>query len=546
MVRFLLFILVMTLGVGAQAQVTDSTICLQEDELLYDRYFHEAEGMMLASKYDEAFELFTHCLELNPNSGVALFQLANLNRLMRNDSTAVSLMEKACKLYPDNYWYKDMLVKLYFNTGMKDDARKVLEGMVGQFPKNSEVLMMLLDIYASDNDYKNILGILDKIEVKEGKSEQLSMEKFRIYAQMKDMDSAFKEMKSLAEEYPNDLRYQVLIGDLYLDQDKMEEAQKAYDAVAMKDSTNVNLNLSLASMYQKMGKEDLYQKQLSKVIGNPSLDNGTRLQLMNALVYENLQNHRDSSLIISLFNDALSLPQEDTRLMELNVRYMFARNMPKEDIKPVLEKMLDMEPENDMARNQLLQYATEANDVDDVIRLCNTAVEYNTTNPIYYYYLGVGYFQKDDVQRAEPIIRKGLEHAKADDKSNIEIITSLYSMLGDICHQMGRDAECYEAYDSCLIYRYDEPMVLNNYAYYLSLQKKDLKRAEEMSRRSNELEPDNGTYLDTLAWVLYQLKRYDEAKEIMDKVQQLLPADELNEDSDVLEHIKKINSKAKK
>lgn len=89
-------------------------------------------------------------------------------------------------------------------------------------------------------------------------------------------------------------------------------------------------------------------------------------------------------------------------------------------------------------------------------------------------------------------------------------------------------------------------MVLNNYAYYLSLKKKDLQRAEEMSRKSNEIEPDNATYLDTYAWVLYQLKRYDEAKQYMDRAVELMTKEELDESPDVRLHIKKIDKKAKK
>ena len=102
------------------------------------------------------------------------------------------------------------------------------------------------------------------------------------------------------------------------------------------------------------------------------------------------------------------------------------------------------------------------------------------------------------------------------------------------------------AYDSCLVYKQNDAMVLNNYAYYLSLKQKDLKRAEEMSRLSNELEPDNATYLDTYAWVLFQQKRYEEAKQYMDKVVELMERDGEEMSDDVLDHIKQINKKVKK
>ena len=45
--------------------------------------------------------------------------------------------------------------------------------------------------------------------------------------------------------------------------------------------------------------------------------------------------------------------------------------------------------------------------------------------------------------------------------------------------------------------------MLNNYAYLLATRKGDLKKAEEMSRQSLKAEPDNPTFLDTYAWILY-------------------------------------------
>ena len=75
--------------------------------------------------------------------------------------------------------------------------------------------------------------------------------------------------------------------------------------------------------------------------------------------------------------------------------------------------------------------------------------------------------------------------------------------------------KCYDAYDRSLALRYDNAMVLNNYAYFLSLEGRDLERALAMAGRAIVLEENNPTYLDTYAWVLYRLGRYDEAKKTM-------------------------------
>jgi Tfp pilus assembly protein PilF len=174
-------------------------------------------------------------------------------------------------------------------------------------------------------------------------------------------------------------------------------------------------------------------------------------------------------------------------------------------------------------------------------------VDYKAEDPVFYYYLGIAYFQQDKLEEAEAAFRGGLGHVEQGGVSNrLKLYINMYAILGDIYHRLGQDEKAFQAYDSCLVYTQDDAMVLNNYAYYLSLKKKNLDRAEEMSRRSNELEPDNATYMDTYAWVLYQLKRYEEAAEWMDKTVKQMEKDDEEMSDDVAEHIQKINKKKRK
>ncbi len=71
---------------------------------------------------------------------------------------------------------------------------------------------------------------------------------------------------------------------------------------------------------------------------------------------------------------------------------------------------------------------------------------------------------------------------------------------------------CYEAYDKALEFNPENSGVLNNYAYFLSLEERDLERALSMSSRAIALTPGNPTYLDTHGWVLHKLGRNEEAK----------------------------------
>ena len=509
-----------------------------------DYILFEASRQMAQGNLSAAYELFDYGMKLNPQSGTARYYLATLNRYMRNDSIALKEMEEAVRLYPDNYWYKDMLVKFYFNAGKKAEAQKVLEDMASTFPDKSDVLMMLIDLYASNNDYENMVKALDKLEVKEGKSEQLSMEKFRIYVRLKDEKSAFKEMRALADEYPNDLRYQVLIGDLYLDQGTDESKAKAFEQYKMveaKDSSNVNVLISLSNYYQKEGNDSLCQEYILKMVTNPKLERNVRLQLVGGLVYENLQPGGDSIKMLKLFDKILSMPQEDATMHELCARYMASSNMSKERLKPVLKDMLAIEPESEIARNQLLAYAIEENDSASIYSLCKPAVEYGASEPMYYFYLGIIYYQQSKYDAAIETFNKGVSHTDA--KTNLDLTVRLHSLLGDLYHQTGFPEKAFQEYDSCLIYRYDDAYVLNNYSYYLSLMKKDLDRAEKMSKRSNELEQDNATYLDTYAWILFVKKDYSGAKEVIEKALGVMGDDIDESDTTILEHAGDIYSR---
>ena len=102
-----------------------------------------------------------------------------------------------------------------------------------------------------------------------------------------------------------------------------------------------------------------------------------------------------------------------------------------------------------------------------------------------------------------------LAHAEG----NNDHLAEALSIAGDVWYQQMEDRKkAYETYEQALKADPDRTSVLNNYAYYLSLEGKQLRKALKMSRRTVELEPDNATYLDTYGWLLYLLHRPKEAK----------------------------------
>ncbi len=533
--RLALALLGLALGLTAHAQadLPQAPVPVTASEKA-DDCFLEATVQKLAQRHAEAYELFRHVLRLNPRHVGALYALSTYAHVMHQDSLALDYLLQASRLAPMNYDLRQALVSSYMAAGRQDDAVKELEQMARQYPDKTEILLMLVDLYTRQEDYAHVISALDRVEVLEGKNEQISIQKFRTYSQMKDEKRAFAEMQALADEYPNDLRYRVMMAEMYLDQGKNDAARKIYEEVQRTDPDDISLLGSLMRFYDTTGEQEKFQQTLERLIVSPRVDAETRFGLVRNMTMQALQEHTDTASMTGVFRRLLALPQEDDRTAELFAQYLISANAPQEQVKPVLEQTLLINPENEAARMQLLMYATQEEDHDEILRLCRTASDINLADPVFYYNLGMENYLNDQYDEALAALRKGLTKTTRD--TSVELITNMYAVVGDLHHQMGNDRLAFEAYDSCLLYRPDDAMVLNNYAYYLSLRKQDLQRAAEMSLRSLEKEPRSTTFLDTYAWILFQQKRYEEARVYADSVLSLLTDSMQPADATSVEH----------
>ena len=507
--RTITFLLLCSFGLSAAAQqLTD------EQQRRYDYYFLEAARLKVQKQYDAAFDLLQHCLAIDSTASSALYEVAQYYLYLKQVPLGQQTLEKAVKHAPDNYWYAQGLVNLYLQRNETDRAVTLLEQMTARFPDKLDPLYNLLDLYGRQEEYDKMLGILNHLEKRMGKSEQLSMEKFRIYVQKKDDKSAFREMESLVEEYPNDMRYQVILGDAYLQKNKKEEAYKLYRKVLDTEPDNALAMYSLATYYEETGQKELYEQQLDALLLNKKVEPDTKLNVMRRFIMQNEQAGRDSTRVITLFDRIMEQDPDDAQLPMLYAQYLIAKGMEKEACTP-LRQVIALEPTNTAARMTLLGDAVRSEDYEEIIRLCEAGVESNPDMLEFYYYLAIGYLQAERSEDALAACLKALPHVKEESKK--EVVSDFYAIIGDTYHAQNRDKEAYAAYESALKYNPSNIGALNNYAYYLSVERRDLDKAEEMSYKTVKAEPQNATYLDTYAWILFVKGNYAEARLYIDE-----------------------------
>ena len=480
-----------------------------EQRRKFDYYFLEAVRMKQKGEYDAAFQLYSHCLDIYPQSAAVLYEISQFYMFLGQESKGEEALKQAVRSDDTNFWYKQTLASYYQSKQNWLKAISVYEDMAQIFPSRLEPLLSLADLYNRTKSYDSLVSTLDRIEELDGKSEQVSMEKFRAYLQLDDMDKAFSEIQALVDEYPYDMRYRTVLGDVYLSNGRNEEALKVYQDILREEPDYAPAMVSMASYYQKTGQDSLYNIQLDSILVNMNVDTKLKLDFMRQLILKSEQTDRDSTKIIRLFDTILTKEQPNADIPMLYAQYLITKKMEKESV-PVLNKVLSLDPENKPARLQLLSYAIRDNNLDEVIRVATPALIYTPDAMEFYYYLGLAHYQKDQTDEALDVFKKGVQ--QINEKSDKGIASDFYSILGDLYHSREMKAEAYAAYDSSLVYNPKNINTLNNYAYYLSVERVNLDKAEEMSFITVKAEPENSTYLDTYAWILFEKGRYTEAR----------------------------------
>ena len=484
-----------------------------EQQRKYDYFFLEAMRLKEKKDYASAFGLLQHCLDIHPNAASALYEVSQYYMFLRQVPQGQEALEKAVASAPDNYWYSQGLASLYQQQNELDKAITLLEQMAVRFPGKQDPLFNLLDLYGRQEKYDEVISTLNRLEKHMGKNEKLSMEKFRIYLQMKDDKKAFQEIESLVQEYPMDMRYQVILGDVYLQNGKKQEAYDVYQKVLAAEPDNPMAIFSMASYYKQPGQEGLYQQQLDTLLLNKKVTPDTKVSVMRQMIVENEQADKDSTQIIALFDRIMKQEQDDPQIPMLYAQYLLSKNMEAESV-PVLEQVVDLDPTNKAARMMLVGTAVRKEDYKQIIKVCEPGIEATPDALEFYYYLAIAYNQAEQPDSVVSICKRALEHTTADSKK--EVVSDFYSILGDMYHTQKQMKEAYAAYDSALVYNPSNIGALNNYAYYLSVERRDLDKAEEMSYKTVKAEPNNATYLDTYAWILFEKGNYAEARIYID------------------------------
>jgi tetratricopeptide (TPR) repeat protein len=396
-------------------------------------------------------------------------------------------------------------------------------------PGSVDYLYELSNAYLINNDGNNAIKTYDKIEELIGVTEDISMQKQRIYLIQKKTDRAAAEIGKLLKEFPDqETRYLSMLAEMYMQEGKPDEADVYYQQILSKDPGNPYIHITLSDYYRQKGDKKRSFEELKLGFANPSLDIDTKIRVLlsfftvNEMYNENktdvfelaqilVKTHPDDPKAHSMYGDFLLDDHKYTEARD-EFRKVIATDSSKY---AVWESLLN-------AEIQLADYVALADE-------SNRAIELFPLLPVPYLFKGIALLEKNQFDEAVSSFNAGVKLVSGNDA----LLVQFYRYLGDTYYRVKNFRLSDENYEKVLKINPEDSYVLNNYAYYLSLRGENLEKAETMSAKAVKLDPENAANMDTYGWVLYKSGRYSEAVEWVEKAIAATPA----ADADLLEHL---------
>ena len=512
--RYMTVLLLSLVSVAALAQHgTDS----KARERAAEYYYLQAISLLEQDSLDAGFEMLGHCRMLSPESSAVQYDLAAFYQFLGKDSLAHAMLKDIVEKEPYNINYSEALVEFYGRTNDRASAIAMYEKMLGYSDSKSDIYMALYSLYNDEQEHEKAVEVLDKLEKAEGKNEIISLHRVKQLLILQDSTRALVAVRRMISDFPDNRQCRSLQGDVYSLFGDYANAERVYSDALRCDSTDVSSLSSLCNIYLMTDRDSLYCDAVERLLKSERIEVEQRISTL--LDYARYKDRKDTTYMAGFFEQMLTLPYDRVEVADLYVQYLLYRNASPEVVTPVLDRILSMEPDNRSALLQKLIYAIDSEDYEEVVNCSDNAMLYIPDMLELYYYKGVAKYLLGKKEEAVKVYEDGL--ARRSEESTYSITARVFTVLGDTYHELNMQDRCMEAYDSALVYNPSEITVLNNYAYYLALEGKDLERALSMSAKTLEQEPDNAIYLDTYAWLLFCMERYEEAKAYAEKLIQV-------------------------
>jgi tetratricopeptide (TPR) repeat protein len=453
-----------------------------------------------------ASEIFNRVLQIDPTNDATMFELANLEKAQNNYPVMQNLLERAVTVNPNNEWYWIALAGSYEKSNDLAKLENVFNQLIRLNPDKPDYYYDKANALFLQKHYNEALAMYDKVEELAGPSEGLLFNRQKTYIRQGDVKKAASALEDLIAANPTQVRYYLMLAELYNANNLNDKALRALLKAKTIEPDNGLIHLALSDIYREKNNIDASFNELEVAFAIPDLDIDQKFKIILGYVPKFPDaNARASALELSRI--LVTAHPSNSKAFAI-YGDMLLQNEKAPEAKTAYKKAISLDGQAYNVQEQLVRIDLGENDIDGAIKDGENALSYFPNQAWMNYMVGVAWQQKGDYTKAVSYLRAAAE-LETQDK---ELLSQSFSALGDCYHSLGDNKASDAAYEKAVAINPDNAFTLNNYAYYLSLRNERLSGAAQMSKHSNDLQPNTASFEDTYAWILFKQKNYAEAK----------------------------------
>ncbi|MDE5970092.1 MAG: tetratricopeptide repeat protein [Muribaculaceae bacterium] len=494
-----------------------------------DYIYMEALRQNALGNHDAYYTLLERASALSPDetaisSDLGFYDIAFFGK---NDSTlainGLKKMKDHFDTHPDDYYSSLSYGALVGRIGDVMESVRVWSKLDSLYPTKKDVAFSLAQALTAVGDTTSVLkaiSVFDRLERATGHSLMISGNRANAYLMLGDTVNAIRQMTDLARETPNDITALLAAGDIYMALNIPDSAITYFDRACELDSTSGPAFYKRASYYQATGDTVRYENEIVEALQKDNLELNVKLELLRVFIADIYQDSVRRPQIESLFATVLDDHPHEVDVHKLYASYLVA----VKDFAGAAEQQsyaLDIDPSKIEEWMGLFSLYASAGDYKKQLEAGQSALRYFPDDPRANWYVAIAYLQNEDYKSGIAQGEKALDLAWQKDSTDRALLSDIACTIGDAFYKENKVDSAFMYYEKSLTFNPDNLLALNNCAYYLACENRELDRAEEMCAQVIAKEPDNPTSLDTYAWVFFKKHEYKSALEFIERALEL-------------------------
>lgn len=489
--------------------LTVSATASERDSVRAEDYYIEGVRSFCAGDYRSAESGLSACLRLEPENDAAMYYLAMISMSRNETDRALSLLEKASAISPENTWYRLATARLYSGIGENGLAISVYESLIAEHPSKSDYYYELIDLLVRTGELDKALSTLDRIEELRGVDELTCNARYEILIRQNRLDDAEAVVRKMDEDFPS-ARTALLLGDLNKSRYNDSTALRYYEKALTLDPDFTPAYFGVAEVYRMERNFYYYFQNIDVFLSSPDMNPEMKASYFQEIVFPSGMVQVFKPQVDTMILCTLHAHPEDTTVLSLAGSYYIAVDSVNRGLE-LLKRNVELHPDVKSVHSALLGQLYYLEDWEQLIPAAAQTVENFPEDITLREVLAIAYWQYGEIEEAVKVYHRILKDIPKDHP----MLINCYGSLGDLYHELGNRRQSYACYEKGLRIDDNYSPILNNYAYYLSEERRNLKKALEMSRKTILNEPENATYLDTYGWLLYLTGDYEQARKYL-------------------------------